>query len=265
MDIKPVIVTALFDIDRPNWKNFHMSYDTYLAWGENMLSIDCPIVVYTEEKFYKNVIHMRQKYDKHLNNTKVIVKDKTELDMYELFYKDMDNLMKSKKWKKIVQFDDVPEMCQPWYNTIMHNKVSFMYDTYLNQYFPNNIIIWKDFALYREKREMYANVKWPDTEKLNITRPTFYQHHDKISIHNNDHHILSQMRFTHGGSFIIPGHLLNPLRKKYIDEVKLYLDKSLVGSDEKYFDFIIKEDPNQFNLIKADWREYFLPFSFDTK
>lgn len=264
MDLKkPVIVTCLYDIGRENWKNFKMSYHTYLHWGEQVLSIDCPIVIFTEEKFSLDIVKIRQKFDEHLNNTKVIVKEKTELEMYKMFYNDIDSLMKSTQFSKVVQFDDVPEMCQPWYNIIMFSKLSFMYEVYLNQFFPNDLLIWKDFALYREQPELYKNTKWPDVNKIDNTKPTFFQHHDNISIHNNDTHILSQMRFTHGGCFTIPGFRLNPLKKQYINLVREYLDKGLIGSDEKYFDFIIKENPETFKLIKSDWRQYFKPFMFD--
>ena len=32
LDIKPVIVTALFDIGRDKWSNFTQSYGGYLDW-----------------------------------------------------------------------------------------------------------------------------------------------------------------------------------------------------------------------------------------
>ncbi len=52
MDIKkPIIVTALLDIERDKWDNFNMSYNTYLHWMMNTLSFDSPMVIYTEEKF----------------------------------------------------------------------------------------------------------------------------------------------------------------------------------------------------------------------
>lgn len=258
LDIKKaVIVTALYDIDRPNWVNFKSSYHTYVTWSEHLLSIDCPIVIYTEEKFFKPLFDIRQKYDPKMDQTKIIVKEKEELPRYITHYPQIKQTMESEEFKKIVQFDDVPEMCQPWYNTLMISKLNWMKEAYLQKYIEGDIFIWKDIAVYREKPEDYKNVKWPDTTKISFTKPTFFTHHDKVSIHKNEHHILSQMRFVQGGSLACPGYLLSELERKYMYQVNKYLAKGYLGSDEKYFDFLVKEDPNGYELIKCSWRDYF--------
>lgn len=265
MDIsKSVIVTALFDIGRDNWKDFTMSYDTYIHWSRNLLSIDSPLVIFTEEKFFKKLFDIRKEYDPNMDQTKIIVKDKKDLKLYKSHYDRVKNLMESKDFAKIVQFDHVPEMNQPWYNIIMYSKLSLMLETYVNQYFEHDIIIWKDAAVYREDLEKYKNVKWPDPEKINKTRPTFYSHHDKVSIHDNNSHLLSQMRFIQGGCYIVPGHLINPLTKAYIETIDEFLAKGVLGSDEKFIDILVKRDPDRFNLVKCGWREYFNFFGYDS-
>ena len=52
---KPVIVMALYDIGRDNWKNFNLSYNTYLWWMKNTLSLDTDFVIFTEEKFSEKI------------------------------------------------------------------------------------------------------------------------------------------------------------------------------------------------------------------
>lgn len=265
MDLtKPVIVTALFDIDRPNWSNFKMSYHTYTTWSRHLLSIDCPIIIFTEEKFFKQLFDIRKEFDPKMDQTKIIVKDKTELKLYESHYQRVKDLMESKEFAKIVQFNDVPEMCQPWYNIIMYSKLPLMYEAYINQYIDNDIVIWKDIAVYREDFEKYKNTKWPDVSKIDNTKPTFFSHHDKVSIYDDNSHLLSQMRFLQGGSYVVPGHLLQPLTKAYVGTVDEFLGKGYIGSDEKYLDILVKRNPNNFNLIKCGWREYFNFLAYDS-
>ena len=112
MDIKPVIVSALFDINRDSWSNFTMSYNTYTSWAQYLLSMNTPIVFFTEEKFKKSILETRMLYDPNLKQTKIIIKEKEELELYKSHYHKVKELMQSDKFAKIVQFKDVPEMCQ---------------------------------------------------------------------------------------------------------------------------------------------------------
>ena len=74
-------------------------------------------------------------------------------------------------------------------------------------------------------------------------------------------HALSQMRYIHGTSFIVPNSQLDDL----IDEVEYTIDDSLkknyIGSDEKMFDITYLRNPDRYHLIKCSWREYFPFFS----
>lgn len=46
--MKPLVITALYDIGRSNWKDFAMSYDTYLHWMQRALSLRSNMVIFTE-------------------------------------------------------------------------------------------------------------------------------------------------------------------------------------------------------------------------
>ena len=69
---KPVIVMALYDIGRDNWKNFNLSYNTYLWWMKNTLSLDTDFVIYTEEKFSEKIREMREEFDPTFQKTKLL-------------------------------------------------------------------------------------------------------------------------------------------------------------------------------------------------
>lgn len=259
MDIKPVIVSALFDINRDTWSNFTMSYHTYITWAKYLLSMNTPMVFFTEEKFKKNILETRMLYDPNLEQTKIIIKEKEELELYKSHYHRVKELMESDKFAKIVQFNDVPEMCQPWYNIIMYSKLSLMQEVFEKQYLPCNSLIWKDAAVYREGE--YSDTKWPNPNKINPIRPQFFSHHDKVNILVNKDHLLSQTRFIQGGSIVVPGYIIKDLNKKYLKLVDHYLEQGYIGSDEKYLDLLVKENPLAYKLIKVDWRKYKEPLA----
>ena len=95
-----------------------------------------------------------------------------------------------------------------------------------------------------------------------MSQPTFFSHHEKISIHNIKQHALSQMRFIHGTCFFVPNDSLDYL----ISEMEYTIDESLkqqyIGSDEKMFDITYLRAPQNYKLIKSNWREYFPLFSW---
>lgn len=259
MDLKkPVIVQALFDIERDKWDNFTMSYHTYLSWMRNVLSLDANIVVFTEEKFFKAIYDNRKVFDPTMSKTKIIVQTLEELTAYKLFYTRLKNLMESQEFKSKSSFD-VPEMTKPLYNVIMFNKLYWLRQARDNRYFDSDVMVWKDAGTYREDISLYQHKKWPDASKIIPNKTTFFCHHENIRILNMQDHALSQMRYIHGTSFLVPNTELDDL----IDEVELTVDSSLkqgyIGSDEKMFDITYLRNPDRYHLIKCSWREYF-PF-----
>ena len=261
MDIKPVIVQALFDIKRDKWNHFTMSYHTYLHWMRNVLSLDNPIVIYTEEKFFKAIFDNRKVFDPKMEKTRIIVQETKDLTAYKLFYKRLDKLMQTQEFKGNAHFD-VPEMTKPLYNTIMFNKLYWLRHARDSNFFNGNVYVWKAAGTYREELELYAHKKWPDPKKIDMSQPTFFSHHEEISIHNIKHHAFSQMRFIHGTCFFVPNDSLDYL----ISEMEYTIDESLkqqyIGSDEKMFDITYLRAPQNYKLIKSNWREYFPLFSW---
>lgn len=257
---KSIIVTALYDIGRSTWDKFSASYHTYLHWGEAVLSIDSPIVVFTEEKFFKPIFEIRRKYDRNMDRTKIIVQPLHDSKSFKLYYEKIDEIMRSNEFKEIVQFPDVPEMCKPLYTSLIFNKLSWMSEVYNHQYIENDIVIWKDFGVYRDDVSKYANVKWPDTTKINNSKVTFFSHHDKFTIKDYKQHILSQNRFLHGGCVITPGYLLQPLEKRFHMLATEMLNQNYTGSEEKLWDIIVSDDIGNYNLVLSDWREYWTKF-----
>ena len=129
--VNPVIVTALFDIERDKWDNYEQSYHTYIEWMKNLLSLNSKIVIYTEEKFSSQIIEIRKKYDKNLENTLLVLKKFEELDFYKTYYEPIKKLMESDEFKSKIHWQ-VPEMTKPKYNIVIYNKISFIEESFNN-------------------------------------------------------------------------------------------------------------------------------------
>lgn len=267
MDIKnTTIVTAIFDIGRDNWDNFTMSYHTYLMWMRNILFLDTNMVIYTEDKFKKQIIEFRKEVDPNLEKTIIVIEPLDKIEGYKKFYEPLNSLMSSEEFKGKIQFD-VPEMTKPLYNVVMFAKLFYILDSYRRDLFETDLFVWADAGVLRnDKPEL--GISWPDTQKINEldnNKVTFFCHHPYVRV-GEDHyeqHALSQMRYIQGGSIFVPKGCVKEVCEVFEDVVSESINNGYVGSDEKMFDFLYLRNPEKYNLIQCGWREYIDLFTSD--
>jgi hypothetical protein len=254
----PVIVTALYDIGRDNWDTFNLSYDRYLWWMRNTLSLDANIVVFTESQFVEKITEYRKEFDPTLAKTIIIEKPLEKLDVYEKYFNKITNLMESVEFKKKVQ-TLVPEATKPLYNIVMFNKFFFLKEVKDKGYFHNDMLIWADAGGLREDISNYANCSWPSIEKINDLngKITFFSHSNNISINNNQYHSLSQIRYIQGTAFLVPSDKIDLLTERVCATIEESIENGYIGSDEKILDIAFCKNPDEYNLIKCTWRQYF--------
>lgn len=261
----PVIVMALFDIGRDKWNSFTLSYNTYLYWMKNSLSLDANIVIYTEEKFVDTITRYRQEFDHNFDKTIIITKNIEDLDCYKTYYESLASLMFSNEFKKKIQ-TSVPEMDQPLYNIVMFNKLFFLKDVKDNNYFNNDMLIWADAGGLRESIHNYQKQQWPSLKKINQldnSKATFFSHSKNINILDPEYHALSQIRYIQGTCFFVPSIILDDLVEKFTNTIDICIKNKYIGSDEKIFDITYSNNTVKHNLIKCDWRTYFKIFKDD--
>ena len=256
---KPVIVMALYDIGRDNWDNYGLSYNTYLFWMRNTLSLDANIVVYTEDKFSDIITNIRSEFDINLEKTKIVKINLEELTCYKLYNDKLNSLMSSEDFKNKV-FHQVPEMTKPLYNIIMFNKVYFLKDAKDNNYFESDFFIWADAGGLRNDISFYKNNVWPSIDKINQldnNKITFFSHSDNFVIPNQEFHAMSQIRYIQGTSFFVPRNMIDNLVLEFNETIVDCIQSGYIGSDEKIFDLTYCKNKDKYNLIKCTWRMYF--------
>ncbi len=255
----PVIVMALYDIGRDNWDNYTMSYNTYLNWMRNTMSLNAKFVIFTEHKFYEKIVEYRKQFDPELQDTIIIISALEELDCYKQYNHRLEQLMFSDAFKQQVHHN-VPEMTKPLYNIIMFNKLNFLQIVKDNNYFENDVLIWADAGGLREDISLYENQVWPSPDKLAELDPhkiTFFSHHQDFTIEHKSQHALSQMRYIQGTAFIVPSFMIDDLVTDFNETIEEMLSFGYIGSDEKVFDITYCKNKNKYHLIETTWRTYF--------
>jgi hypothetical protein len=260
---KPTIVTALFDIGRDKWDGYDLSYDTYLHWMKALLMYDVPMVIYTDEYLYEKIKKNRQLCDPNLEKTIFEIKKLEDLEAYKLYYNRVNSLMQSDEFKSKIHFM-VPEMTKPLYNIVIFNKIFYIKESIEKKHFDSDFYIWADAGVLRHDINTPIG-DWPNLEKINkeySDKITFFNHQDSINIWDYHLHLLAQYRYIHGGCFFVPNNgCVYNFMNDFLSYIELFLEQGYVGSEEKYYDFCYVLNPENYNIVKSDWRQYFNIFS----
>jgi hypothetical protein len=252
--MKPLIITALYDIGRSEWKDYNMSYNTYLHWMGNTLNLKCEMVIFTEVKFEERIREMRSKVDPNGEMTKYVINTLEDLGAYQKWNEHVAELMESEDFKAKRHFESVPEMNYPLYNIVMFNKVYFLKQASLLCPEATHLI-WLDAGGIREEIDYSEN--WPDLNKLESNKIMKFSHSSDFTINDPEWHSLSQVRHIQGTAFVCPSYMIDWYMNEINKTIQDCISKRFIGSDEKIFDLTYLKDPKNFSLIKTDWREYY--------
>ena len=249
--MKPVVVTALYDIGRDEWKDYNQSYNTYLHWMNNILKFKSRMVIFTESKFENKIREMRNLTDPNGEMTTYIINKIEDLEIHKIWFDKMVEVMKSNTFAKKIQFN-VPEAIHPLYNIVMYNKILFLKEA-LKLHPDATHFIWTDAAGIRENI-VYQNA-WPHPDKLPTNTIMHFSHNLNFQIPNVEWHTMSQVRNIQGAVVICPSHMVEWYANEIHKTIHHCLDRNFIGSDEKMFDLVYIKNPEKFTLVKLGWRE----------
>ena len=251
--MKPLIITALYDIGRSDWKDFAMSYHTYLHWMYNTLQLNCEMVIFTEPKFEERIKEMRSEIDPNGEMTKYVINHMEDLEAYKQWNEPLTKLMDSEDFKNRRHFDHVPEMNHPLYNIVMFNKVFFLKKA-LNLNPEATHLLWLDAGGIRES---ISTKEWPNINKLDSSKIMKFSHNVPFNVPDPEWHSFSQVRHIQGTAFVCPSHMIDWYIAEINNTIHDCINQGYIGSDEKVFDLTYLKNPNRFNLVKQSWREYY--------
>ena len=260
--MKTTIVTALYDIGRGSWTNFKRSYNEYFKYFKNVLSLDCNIVIYIDEKDLNVVRLLRSEIDPEFKKTKIITNKFTELEAYKKFYIKTKEVMIGEKFKSRRFESHTPEMLYPEYNIINFNKISFLEHAITNNFFNSDYFIWLDAGFYHDKfpHEMLYK-KYPNCEKikkLDDDKVHFLTLCDSEDIELSSYYD-SRVSIT-GSMFAGKGEPLLMLKNICFSVIEEFLNNDAINDDQTIYAYAYKKNKNLFNLTKGNWFDNLLFF-----
>lgn len=232
------------------WYILYSKHDPtlYKQWMQNFIDLidNFYLVIYTNKESYFMLTDFLHK------NVKIVIKEYKYFFCYKWKKKWIENHLKNDLLNHNSIFNINWKL-----NMIWNEKIYFVYDTYINNYFNSDYYIWCDIGYFREPM---INKKWPNYDVVkNLNPNTIYY---ALVCDNNIlsyyiKAILNNIQVPHnqcsisGASFIIHKNKLLWYKNIYYDTLSSFFEKNLLIKDDQYIILqCVSYNLNHFNLIK---------------
>lgn len=255
------IVTALYDIGRGQWNNtFQRSHDEYIEYFKNILSLDCNLSIYIDEKDASAVQFFRSKIDPEFKKTEISLTPFVILEAFQKFYNKCKIVMESDYFLKNRWETHTPEMNYPEYNIINFNKVSFLEKSIRTNCFNSEYFIWMDAGFYHNNfPQEYRYKKYPDPEKikiLNDNKVHFLTLTDEIELKS---YFDPRVSIT-GSMFAGKSQPLLKLKDLCFTVIEEFLNSNAINDDQTIYAYSYQKNPELFNLKQGNWFQNFYTY-----
>jgi len=255
------LVSALYQIGRNRWKysGFPSDYDRYRDWIKNLLSIDSPLYLFTDEHYYDHVVAERKKYDPNFEKTVIKKIPFDQLYFYQKYYLEESCLMNSPQFRNKIFHLHTADMNYPLYHIVNFSKIEFVKQASDENKFNATHFFWVDAGGFREKRETYENKKWPVIkDDIFNDKITHFTHNEVIKIEpSKDDYFRAQIRNIQGTAWVVPKEMVNNFFQMIDNQVDTIINEKIVGSDEKVYDFLYTTNPELYQLKKCGWFKFY--------
>lgn len=258
------IITALFDINRQNFKNQNLalkSIEDYLPWFKKTLQLNCPMVIFTEEKLKEFVLENRPKNYK----TDIIIQKLEEIPYYK--YKDQINtIINSREYKSKIQHPDRIECNLPEYSIIQYSKFEWLSIVSEKNPFSTNYFFWMDAGCSRFFYDFNIKKEFPSSKinsffENNLKNKLLIQGRADLGFFDiNDKFIWKSDNLLIGTLFGCHKDFCNLFSKKinFIFENKMLKNNNL-NNEQLALALLWKTEPNLFYVILNNNPKIHLP------
>lgn len=238
------IITALFDIGRDK-NGDGRTIDQYLSWFDKTLSLNTPMVIYTEKKF-KHFVEQRRSSE----NTKIVIQNLTEIPYYK--YKEkIESILNSQVYKSKIKDPNRIECNLSLYNIIQYSKFDWIKDVIDKNICESDYYFWMDAGCSRFFQNADLSKPWPSNKEL--------MNHDKFLIQGNSntlyYPITSIENYVWDCNCILVGTLFGGSKDICIKMQELvntefvnYLDRGITNNEQIILAILYKKYPNLFNV-----------------
>lgn len=264
------LVTGLWDIGRGNLsEGWSRSFDHYLNKFEQLLQIDCNMIIFGDKELQDFVLSKRNN-----SNTQFILRD---LDWFKNgeFYYQIQTIRNNPKWYNLAGWlKDSTQSKLEMYNPLVMSKMFLLHDAVLLDKFNSEKLYWIDAGLANTVHMGYFthdNVL-PKIDKLtdNFLFVCFPYQADR-EIHGFDIKQMDKITETRvdkvcrGGFFGGTKELIRHMNGLYYGLIKSTLQKGLMGTEESLFSILLYQNPTIIDYVEIESNGLMYKFFEDVK
>lgn len=257
MSRSATIVTALYNIgrDKLTGKHANRSFDKYLNWFKNLLSINAPMVIFISDELHSYVLeHRSPEY-----STKIVIRNFEELSAYKYYERiqsTIDSMTKepNKDGSIPSYFKECPEFITAKYETIIYSKFDFLKEVADENPYNTEYFIWLDAGTFYQEPPFDSTLSWPDPYKIQLLGDKFLVSDYKFNVNdksplNNKRDYLRLNRneicaFTLGGT----KKAIDIVHKSFWDEVENALNLGVINNEQHILQLMVLEHPENYYI-----------------
>jgi hypothetical protein len=239
------VITALFDIGRDKDCGDGRSINQYKQWFDKTLSLNVPMVIYTEKQFEKFIWERRKK-----DNTKVVIQKLNKIPYYS--YKDkLDSVLSDPSYKANIMDPHRIECNLSLYNIIQYSKFDWILEAIEEEYFDTDYYFWMDAGCSRFFQDVDTTIEWP--KNYNILSK------DKFNIqgnrNTNTYKVNDWNQYIWDCNSMLVGTLFGGRKDVCQNMARLvkqlfeyYLNNNITNNEQIILQLLHKQHPDFFNV-----------------
>ena len=267
---KLTLVTGLWEIGRGNLsEGWSRSFDHYLEKFEQLLQVDCNMIIYGDEELQKFVYRFRNE-----TNTQFIVRN---LDWFKQneFYDKIQKIRNNPSWFNLAGWLASSTQAKlEMYNPLVMSKMFLLHDAVIFDKFDSDKLYWIDAGLTNTVNSGYfTHDKVLDkVEKLsnNFTFISF-PYEAENEIHGFEINEMTKLagervdKVCRGGFFGGQKSIIRKMNGLYYDLMKSTIDRGFMGTEESLFSILMYTNSSMVDYIEIESNGLIYKFFEDLK
>ena len=267
---KLTLVTGLWDIGRGNLsEGWSRNFDYYLEKFEQLLKIDCNMIIYGDEELQKFVSRFRSE-----TNTQFILRN---LDWFKQneFYDKIQTIRNNPNWFNLAGWLASSTQAKlEMYNPLVMSKMFLLHDAVIFDKFDSDKLYWIDAGLTNTVNSGYfTHDKVLDkVEKLsnNFTFISF-PYEAENEIHGFEINEMTKLagervdKVCRGGFFGGQKSIIRKMNGLYYDLMKSTIDRGFMGTEESLFSILMYTNSSMVDYVEIESNGLIYKFFEDLK
>ncbi len=224
-----------------------------------MLSLDVPMVAYTEPKSEAFVRYFRANRD---GITDLQLTELKDLEYYKTYWTRIQNAMDSDDFKKDNFLINHPEGFSADYNLLMNAKLSMMYETVNRNPFNTSYFYWLDMGYGHGQDVFPKSCNWAPNNIMDNSNKITYIAVNNVSIVQSVLQLYKQKvgPGVNGGFFGGGRQAVESYYQLHKDVVDDFLKHNMIDDDQTVAVECFLRQPNMFNMVPGNWYDVFKLF-----